>query len=61
MNRRRLLQGLSFSMLAAKLSGTSSLYGQTAEPQPQPARTLSPNDRIQVGFIGPGSRGQELI
>ncbi len=61
MNRRRLLQGLSFSMLAAKLSGTSSLYGQAAEPQPQPARTFSPNDRIQVGFIGPGSRGQELI
>ena len=61
MNRRSLLQGLSFSMLAAKLSGTSALYGQAAEPQPQPARALSPNDRIQVGFIGPGSRGQELI
>ncbi|HTU50676.1 MAG TPA: Gfo/Idh/MocA family oxidoreductase [Acidobacteriaceae bacterium] len=61
MNRRRLLEGLSFSMLAGKLSGTSSLYGQTEEPQPQPARKLSANDRIQVGFIGPGSRGQELI
>ena len=61
MNRRSLLQGLSFSMLAAKLSGTSALYGQEAEPLPQPARNFSPNDRIQVGFIGPGSRGQELI
>ncbi|MGA9958585.1 MAG: Gfo/Idh/MocA family oxidoreductase, partial [Acidobacteriaceae bacterium] len=61
MNRRRLLQGLSFSMLAAKLSGTSTLYGQTEEAQAQPMRTLSANDRIQVGFIGPGSRGQELI
>ncbi len=61
MNRRRLLQGLSFSMLAAKLSGTSALYGQTQELQAKPARPLSANDRIQVGFIGPGSRGQELI
>ena len=61
MNRRSLLQGLSFSMLAAKLSGASSLYGEAEVSQPQPARTLSANDRIQVGFIGPGSRGQELI
>lgn len=61
MNRRRLLQGLSFSMLAAKLSGASALYGQPSEPQPQPMRTISANDRVQVGVIGPGSRGQELI
>ena len=61
MNRRSLLQGLSFSMLAAKLSGASSLYGQAEEPQAQPARKLSANDHIQVGFIGPGSRGQELV
>jgi predicted dehydrogenase len=61
MNRRSLLQGLSFSMLASKLSGAPSLYGQTAESQPEPARTIAANDRIQIGFIGPGSRGQELI
>jgi predicted dehydrogenase len=61
MNRRSLLQGLSFSMLASKLSGAPSLYGQTAESQPEPARTTAANDRIQIGFIGPGSRGQELI
>ena len=60
MNRRSLLQGLSFSMLAAKLSGASSLYGQAEEPQARPARKLSANDHIQVGFIGPGSRGQEV-
>jgi predicted dehydrogenase len=48
-------------MLASKLSGAPSLYGQTAESQPEPARTTAANDRIQIGFIGPGSRGQELI
>jgi predicted dehydrogenase len=48
-------------MLASKLSGAPSLYGQTAESQPEPARTIAANDRIQIGFIGPGSRGQELI
>lgn len=61
MNRRSLLQGLSFSMLAAKLSGASSLYGEAAEPQPEPARPIAANDRVNIGFIGPGSRGQELI
>jgi len=61
MNRRRLLQGVSFSMLAAKLSGASALYGQGSEPQPQPMRKISANDRIQIGIIGPGSRGQELV
>ncbi len=61
MNRRSLLQGLSFSMLAAKLSGASSLYGQATEPQPEPARRISANDRINIGIIGPGSRGQELV
>ncbi len=60
MNRRSLLQGLSFSMLAAKLSSASPFYGQ-AEPQPKTSRSISANDRIQIGFIGPGSRGQELI
>lgn len=61
MNRRSLLQGLSFSMLAAKLSGASSLYGEAAEPQPQPSRPIGANDRVNIGFIGPGSRGKELI
>lgn len=61
MNRRSLLQGFSFSMLAAKLSGTSSLFGEAAEPQPEPARPIAANDRVNIGIIGPGSRGQELI
>ncbi len=60
MNRRKLLQGLSFSMLAAKLSGASPVYGQ-AEPQPETSRRIPANDRINIGIIGPGSRGQELV
>lgn len=61
MNRRSLLQGLSFSMLAAKLSGASPLYGQAEEPQPAPSRPIAVNDRVNIGIIGPGSRGQELV
>jgi predicted dehydrogenase len=61
MNRRSLLQGLSFSMLAAKLSGASSLYGQAEGPQAAPSRRIAANDRVNIGFIGPGSRGQELL
>ncbi|MHB1675145.1 MAG: Gfo/Idh/MocA family protein [Acidobacteriaceae bacterium] len=61
MNRRSLLQDLSFSMLAAKLSGASSLYGQAEGPQPAPSRRIAANDRVSIGFIGPGSRGQELV
>jgi predicted dehydrogenase len=60
MDRRSLLQGLSFSVLAAKLSGASSLYGQEEGPQPAPSRTIAANDRVNVGLIGPGSRGKEL-
>jgi predicted dehydrogenase len=61
MNRRNLLQGLSFSMLAAKLSGASRLYGQAAELKPEPSRPTAANDRINIGIIGPGSRGQEVL
>jgi len=48
-------------MLAAKLSGTSSPFGEAEEPQPEPARPIAANDRVNIGIIGPGSRGQELI
>ena len=61
MNRRRLLQGLSLSALSAKFASTSPLYGQAANAQSEPAQPISANDRINVGVIGPGSRGQELI
>ncbi len=61
MNRRDLLQGLSLSVLSAKLSSALPLYGQTAETKPEPQRTIAANDRVNVGVIGPGSRGQELI
>ncbi|MGH9617992.1 MAG: Gfo/Idh/MocA family protein, partial [Acidobacteriaceae bacterium] len=64
MDRRHLLQGLSFSMLAAKLSGVSPLYAApTTQPQQQsaPPRHIAANDRVNVGIIGPGSRGKELV
>jgi predicted dehydrogenase len=61
MDRRNLLQTLSLSMLYAKVFGASSLYGQAAELHGEPARPIAANDRINVGVIGPGSRGQELI
>lgn len=61
MDRRGLLQGLSISMLYARLFGASSVYGQSAEFKQEPARPITANDRINVGVIGPGSRGQELI
>ena len=61
MNRRDLLQGLSLGVLSAKLSSSLPLYGQAAESQPEPQRPIAANDRVNVGVIGPGSRGQELI
>ncbi len=61
MNRRRLLQGLSLSVLSAKMFPSSVMYGQAANAQPEAARPVAANDRVNVGFIGPGSRGQELI
>lgn len=61
MDRRRLLQGLSFSMLSAKLFHTPVLYGQQAELATAHSRPIAANDRINVAMVGPGSRGQELI
>jgi predicted dehydrogenase len=60
MNRRSLLQGISFSMLAAQLPGAPSLHGQESVPQAVPSRPVAANDRVNIGFIGPGSRGKEL-
>lgn len=60
MNRRDLLQGLSLSVLSAELSSALPLYGQQEAPS-KPARPIAANDRVNVGIIGPGSRGQELI
>lgn len=61
MNRRRLLQGLSLSVLSAKLTSDSLLYGQTAGRQAESSRPIAANDRLNIGVIGPGSRGRELI
>lgn len=61
MDRRRLLQGLSSSVLSAKLFKSTSLYGQLEESQPTSSHPISANDRINIGIIGPGSRGKELI
>jgi predicted dehydrogenase len=56
MNRRDMLQGLSLSMLSSNLLRNTPLFAQTAMQQP-----IAANDRINVGLIGPGSRGKELI
>ena len=61
MNRRRLLQGLSLSVLSAKLFPASSVYGQAVKAKVETPRPIAANDRVNVGVIGPGSRGQELI
>jgi predicted dehydrogenase len=58
MNRRDVLQGLSMSMLSTGLLPRSSLLAQAVGPS---AKQISVNDHINVGVIGPGSRGKELI
>lgn len=60
MNRRRLIQGLSMSILTTKLLGSLSASGQTRDAQGAPQRPVAANDRVNVGVIGPGSRGLEL-
>lgn len=52
MNRRNFLRGASASVIA---SGMVPAFAQNQE------KNVSPNDRVSVGVIGPGSRGQELI
>ncbi|MHB1702016.1 MAG: Gfo/Idh/MocA family protein [Acidobacteriaceae bacterium] len=59
MDRRQMLQGLSLSVLSSKLLGGMTGYAQTH--QEPPARPVAANDRINVGIIGPGSRGRELM
>jgi predicted dehydrogenase len=61
MNRRHLIQGLSLGALSAKLLPSTSLYGQAAEAQHEPQRPIAANDRVNIGVVGPGSRGKELI
>jgi predicted dehydrogenase len=58
MNRRDVVQGLSLSMLSSKLWNRPLLSQTGAVVQ---ARPIAANDRINVGFIGPGSRGRELV
>ncbi|WP_213805880.1 Gfo/Idh/MocA family oxidoreductase [Granulicella sp. dw_53] len=58
MNRRDILQGLSLSMLSRKLLSNEPLLAQTAKTKPKP---IAANDRINVGVIGPGSRGREVM
>ncbi|MDQ2835342.1 MAG: Gfo/Idh/MocA family oxidoreductase [Acidobacteriota bacterium] len=57
MNRRDVVQGLSLGLLSRQLPATS-LFAQTAVAQSKP---IAANDRVNVGVIGPGSRGKELM
>jgi predicted dehydrogenase len=61
MNRRRLLQGLSLSVLSSRFLSAMPGRGEKLDNQLEPARKIAANDRINIGVIGPGSRGQELI
>jgi predicted dehydrogenase len=54
MNRRDLIQGVSASLVSVRLISNPLLH---AEPQ----HRVSADDRVRVGVVGPGSRGQELI
>lgn len=49
------------SVLSSKLLGGAPGYGQSQEARAQPQRPMAANDRINVGMIGPGSRGRELL
>lgn len=49
------------SVLSSKLLGGAPGYGQSQEAHAQPQRPMAANDRINVGMIGPGSRGRELL
>jgi hypothetical protein len=60
MDRRRLLQSLSLSMLSSQFFSVSPSQGQTAEKQ-EPQRPAGATNRVNIGVIGPGSRGKELI
>jgi predicted dehydrogenase len=60
MDRRRLLQGLSMSAFSTRLLRTPPAYGQAAATPKQPEKPIGANDRVNVGVIGPGSRGLEL-
>jgi len=57
MNRRDILQGFSASVLTAGLAKTP-LLAQAAQSS---SKSVSANDRMNIGVIGPGSRGKELI
>ncbi|MHB1674990.1 MAG: Gfo/Idh/MocA family protein [Acidobacteriaceae bacterium] len=49
------------SVLSSRLFGAAQAYGQSTEAQAQPQRPVAANDRVNVGMIGPGSRGKELL
>ena len=49
------------SVLSSKLLGAAQAYGQSPEAQAQPQRPVAANDRVNVGMIGPGSRGKGLL
>ena len=58
MNRRRLLQGLSFSMLAAKLSGASSVLRSKQRYRSRNRRGPLGQRSRQVGSLGPEAAGR---
>lgn len=72
MNRRRLLKAISLGIASANvpMAGTLLAEAQTPPPTAHPPAAASQkkapavrgaNDRLNIGVIGPGSRGQELI
>lgn len=72
MNRRRLLKALSLGIASTKLPIGSTLFAETqagagsaprtgAASEKKPGLPPGANDRLNIGVIGPGSRGQELI
>ncbi len=49
------------SLAATQIPAASPAYAKAMEGQPVPQRSSAANDRVNIGVIGPGSRGLELI
>ncbi len=51
-NRREFLQGISTTAISGAMLSAAGAHAQ---------RAIAANDKVRIGVIGPGSRGQELI